>query len=173
MRLNAGELLRVEGPYVEGSLTWLPVARSRVSATPGSARRRRCGQGLRGAERCVHAQQVSVTGNRLPYASEATYTVAVGFHRPNGLDVRIERYAVGEQFATRRTHRVTVADGQQGTLPAYAIWNLSASQRLSLTGTRLFLSVRNATDELYIADRTRGLLPGSPRSVHIGLKQEF
>jgi Fe(3+) dicitrate transport protein len=66
-----------------------------------------------------------------------------------------------------------VADGQQGTIDGYAVWNVSASQRISRTGTRLFLSVRNVANELYIADRTRGIVPGSPRSVQLGVRQEF
>jgi Fe(3+) dicitrate transport protein len=174
VRLDAGELLKVDGPYVETSLTWLPVARYEgeryawISQSGSDAGKVYAAQNAAGTR-----QQVSVNGNRLPYAADATYTVAVGFQRANGLDLRIERFGTTEQFTDPANSRVTVADGQQGVMAAYGIWNLSASHRVPLTGTRFFMTVRNATDELYIADRTRGLLPGAPRSVQVGLRQEF
>lgn len=175
VRLDAGRLLEVAGPYVETSFTWLPTARFEGERyawigtgggdVPGKVYAAQNGAGTR--------EQVSVTGNRLPYAPEASYTVAIGFQRENGLDLRIERFGVSEQFSDAANSRVTVADGQQGLIPAYAVWNVSASHRISRTGTRVFATVRNATDELYLADRTRGMLAGAPRSVHAGLRQEF
>jgi Fe(3+) dicitrate transport protein len=174
VRLDAGELLRVRGPYVETSVTWLPVARfegeryAYISTAGSDAGKVYAAQNSGGTR-----QQVSVNGKRLPYAPEANYTVAVGFHRANGLDLRIERFAVTEQFGDAANTRVTVADGQQGVLDGYAIWNLSASHRIARSGTRFFMSLRNATDELYMADRTRGIVPGAPRSLHVGLRQEF
>jgi Fe(3+) dicitrate transport protein len=173
-RLDAGRLLGVQGPYVEHALTWLPTARfegerfAYVGAT--ASERDKVFAAQNGAGTRV---RVSVMGNRLPYAPERSHTVAVGWQRENGLDLRLERFATGEQFTDAANSRVTVADGQQGTIPGYAIWSVSASQRIDRTGTRVFLSVRNATDELYIADRTRGLLPGAPRSLQLGLRQEF
>jgi Fe(3+) dicitrate transport protein len=174
LRVDGGRILNFAGPYVESSLTWLPVARYEGEryayiATAGPD----AGKVYAAQNQAGTRERMSVTGNRLPYAPEATYTVALGFARPDGVDLRVERFGVGEQFTDAANSRVTVADGQQGTIEGYAIWNLSASQRISRTGTRVFLSVRNLTDELYIADRTRGLLPGTPRSLHVGLRQEF
>jgi Fe(3+) dicitrate transport protein len=174
VELNAGALLRVAGPYVEGSLTWLPTARFEgeryawISQSGSDAGKVYAAQNAANTRR-----QVSVTGNRLPYAPEATYTIAAGFHRENGLDLRIERFAITEQYTDAANTRVTVADGQQGPIAGYAIWNVSASQLIGRTGTRVFLSVRNLADKLYIIDRTRGILPGTPRTVHVGLRQEF
>jgi Fe(3+) dicitrate transport protein len=174
MRLDAGSLLRIDGPYVEGSMTWLPTARfagerfAYISTSGSDAGKVYAAQNSGGTR-----QQVSVTGNRLPYAPEASYTLAAGYHRDGGLDVRVERFAVTEQFGDAANTRVTVADGQQGPLSGYAIWNASVSHRITPTGTRLFLSVRNATDRLYVADRTRGMVPGAPRAIHLGLRQEF
>jgi Fe(3+) dicitrate transport protein len=174
LRLDGGRFLNVAGPYVESSLTWLPTARF--------ADERFAYLGTAGSEvdKVFAAQngagtrrQVSVDGNRLPYAPEASYTVALGFHRADGLDLRVERFAVSEQYTDAANSRVTVADGQQGVIDGYAIWSVSASHRVSQTGTRVFLSVRNLTDELYIADRARGILPGAPRSIHVGVRQEF
>jgi Fe(3+) dicitrate transport protein len=174
LRLDAGELLRVAGPYVEGSLTWLPVARFEGErfafiSTGGSDEGKVYAAQNAGGTR----QQVSVAGRRLPYAPETTFMMALGYYRAEGIDLRVERFAVSEQFTDAANSRVTVADGQQGTIPGYSIWNVSASHRLSRTGTRVFMNVRNLTDELYIADRTRGLLPGAPRTVQVGVRQSF
>jgi Fe(3+) dicitrate transport protein len=174
LRLDAGQLIGFAGPYLESSATWLPTARFEGErfayiGTTGSEQHKvfmaQNGAGTR--------QQLDVNGKRLPYAPEVSFMLGAGFHRDGGLDLRVERYAVGEQFTDAASSRVTVADGQQGTIDGYAIWNVSASQRLARTGTRVFLNVRNLTDELYIADRSRGILPGAPRSVVVGVRQEF
>jgi Fe(3+) dicitrate transport protein len=174
MRIGGTQTRTSAGPYLESSLTWLPVARFEGErfayvSTSGADQGKVYGSQNAAGTR----QQVSVDGNRLPYAPEATYTIGIGYLRPNGLDVRLERFAVSEQFTDAANSRVTVADGQQGTIEGYATWNVSASQPVGRFGTRVFVNVRNLTDELYIADRTRGMLPGAPRSLHIGLRQEF
>jgi Fe(3+) dicitrate transport protein len=174
LRLRGARLLNFGEPYVESSMTWLPTARfvderyAYIGTASSDAGKVYTAQNAAGTR-----QQISVTGNRLPYAPEASYTVALGIQRDKGLDLRLERFAVSEQFGDAANSLVTVADGQQGTIDGHAIWSVSASQRIASTGTRVFLSVRNLTDELYIADRTRGMLPGAPRSVQVGLRQEF
>jgi len=174
LRFDGGSLLGLDGPYLESSLTWLPTARFEgeryawISTSGADLGKVYAAQNAGGTR-----QRVSVEGNRLPYAPETTYNVALGFHRERGVDLRLERYGVGEQFTDPANSRVAVADGQQGSIPAYGIWNASASHRVASSGTRVFINVRNLTDELYIADRTRGLLPGAPRSVHVGVRQEF
>jgi len=175
LRFDASALVRVSGPYLEGSATWVPTARfegerfayigTATGDTPGKVYAAQNGASTR--------QRVDVNGNRLPYAPETSYTVAVGFQRDGGLDLRLERFGVSEQFGDPVNTRVTVADGQQGPIAGYGVWSLSASQPLPRAGTRLFLSLRNLTDVLYVADRTRGLVPGAPRSVQFGLRQEF
>jgi Fe(3+) dicitrate transport protein len=174
LRLDIGRIVNFAGPYLESSLTWLPTARyagERFAyiSTAGSD----VGKVYAAQNAAATRQQLEVAGNRLPYAPEASHTVALGFQRPGGFDLRLERFGVSEQFTDAANTRITVADGQQGLIDGYAIWSVSASQPILRTGTRVFVSVRNATDELYIADRTRGLLPGAPRSIHVGLRQEF
>jgi Fe(3+) dicitrate transport protein len=174
LRFDAGQVVGRTGPYVDGALTWLPVARFEGErfawiSTSGSDQGKVYAAQNAGGTR----QQVSVVGNRLPYAPEATYTVGMGWQEENGLDLRLERHGVSSQFGDAVNTRVTVADGQQGVLEAWGTWNLSASHRLSRTGTRAFLSVRNATNELYLVDRTRGMIPGNPRTFQLGVRQEF
>jgi Fe(3+) dicitrate transport protein len=174
LRLDGAGLLRFGAPYVETSLTWLPTARfegeryAYISSAGADIGKVYASQDAAGTR-----NRVSVDGNRLPYAPESSYTVAIGFQRENSLDVRLERYGISEQFGDAANTRISVPDGQQGTIGGYAIWNVSAANRIARTNTWVYLSVRNLADELYVADRTRGLLPGAPRSVQLGLRQEF
>jgi Fe(3+) dicitrate transport protein len=39
--------------------------------------------------------------------------------------------------------------------------------------TTFFVTVKNVFDRLYIADRSRGILPGQPRLLQSGLKVNF
>ena len=66
-----------------------------------------------------------------------------------------------------------MADGQQGVLPASTLWNAAVNYTLRATGGTVFVTVKNLFDWLYISDRTRGLLPGVPRSLQAGITQPF
>jgi Fe(3+) dicitrate transport protein len=174
MRFDVGRLFEMEGPYVESSFTWLPVARYEgerfafISTSGSDVGKVYSAQNATGTR-----QEVSVAGNRLQYAPKALHMLAAGYSSTEGLDFRVERYGVSEQFGDPANTRVTVADGQQGVLAGYGVWNVSASQPLFRSGTRVFMNVRNATNELYLVDRTRGMIPGSPRTFQLGLRQQF
>jgi Fe(3+) dicitrate transport protein len=62
------------------------------------------------------------------------------------------------------------ADGQRGLLPAYTMWNAAVSCRLPRFHSTLFVAVKNLTDRTFLVDRARGMVPGSPRLVHLGLR---
>ncbi len=53
------------------------------------------------------------------------------------------------------------------------IFNLAATYTIDSTDTDLYFSVKNLFDHEYIVDRTRGILPGAPRLVQVGVKQSF
>lgn len=51
------------------------------------------------------------------------------------------------------------------------MWN--AAVNYTLERSTLFVTVKNVFDELYIVDRTRGILPGSPRMLQAGVRVRF
>ena len=51
------------------------------------------------------------------------------------------------------------------------MWNTAVNYTIGRT--TLFLTVKNLFDELFIVDRTRGILPGSPRLVQAGVRVGF
>jgi Fe(3+) dicitrate transport protein len=141
--------------YVRASFTALPVARfegTRTSSVAGSG-------------------SVSVSGNRLPYAPESMLTAAVGYRHPRGFTAQLESVYVSEQYTDDLNTVASTADGQRGLVPSYTIWNLALSydfRRLSL-----YVTAKNLLDELYLADRSRGMVPGPPRLVQAGIATRF
>ena len=58
-------------------------------------------------------------------------------------------------------------------MPAYTVWNVAVNYAVPQSTWTLFLATKNATDELYVADMTRGLIPGAPRLVQGGFSYRF
>lgn len=123
---------------------------------------------------------VSVTGNRIPYTPKHMFTGAFGYSHARGFDVQMEAVHVGEQFGddlnlrpTSPVNPAVFANGQLGLLPSYTIWNATANYRVEQWRTTFFITAKNLTDRLYIADRVRGILPGPPRLVQAGFRLNF
>jgi Fe(3+) dicitrate transport protein len=140
--------------YLRLAYTFLPVAEfsgPRFSNIPGFA-------------------SVSVSQNRLPYAPEQTAVIGVGYSH-SAFDARLEAVRTSEQFTDDLDTVAPTADGQRGLIEGSTIWNTAVNY--TVRRTTLFLTVKNLFDELYIVDRTRGILPGSPRLVQAGVRLAF
>jgi Fe(3+) dicitrate transport protein len=143
-------------PYARLAYTWLPVARyegERFSAVPGAA-------------------TVSVTGNRLPYAAAQQGTLALGLRLPRGVTAQLEADYTGSLYTDDLNTAAITADGQRGRIGGRIVWNATLQWSPSNT-TTLFATVKNATDRLYIADLSRGILPGAPRQLAFGVEHRF
>jgi len=140
--------------YVRLSYTYLPVSRftgQRFSNISGFG-------------------NVSVSGKRLPYAPEQVAVIGVGYSNA-AFDGQIEAVTTGDQFTDDLNTVESTADGQRGLIASHTVWN--AAINYTLRQTTLFVTVKNLFDELYIVDRTRGILPGSPRLVQAGVRLRF
>ena len=116
---------------------------------------------------------VSVSGNRLPYAPEHLITAALGYESPLGVQLQVEGI-YNDSMLTDDLNTVPVVDnGQRGLIPSYTIWNISAQYDFRGTGLSVFTTLKNATDELYVVDMSRGLIPGMPRLVQAGFEYRF
>jgi Fe(3+) dicitrate transport protein len=113
---------------------------------------------------------VSVEGNRLPYAPKNLLTANFGYRHSSGLDLFLEAVLVGEQFADDLNSIDPSPDGQRGLISGYTIWNATASYEWDEIRSTLFVTVKNLTDQIYLADRVRGIVPGSPRLVQVGVR---
>jgi Fe(3+) dicitrate transport protein len=117
--------------------------------------------------------KVKVTGNRLPYAPEPLLAGTVGMRMPFGLSVELEGVYTSAAFTDDLNTVDVVANGQRGEIPGYTIWNLTANYGLQACDCKLFVTAKNLTDELYVADMSRGLIPGMPRLVQGGFEVRF
>jgi Fe(3+) dicitrate transport protein len=142
--------------YVRTALTWLARAEyvgERYSAIPGFA-------------------AVSVRGNRLPYSPETLATVGFGIEAPPGLAAEVEISHASDAYTDDLNTVPVTADGQRGRIDAHTVVNLTVSQRLGDALT-VYGSVKNLADRRYVADMSRGLIPGTPRQLQFGVDWRF
>jgi Fe(3+) dicitrate transport protein len=175
-RLDGGALFGSNhNLYLRGAYTYLPTARFEGSrfVYVGTGGSDVVGKVYNEQDAAATRTQVSVIGNRLPYAPEHLFSATLGFAAPFGLDTRIEAVYVGPQFGDALNTSVTVPDGQQGRLGGYTIWNVAVNYTVKPLRTTVFVTAKNLFDKVYVADRVRGIIPGSPRLVHAGFTQRF
>lgn len=113
---------------------------------------------------------VSVSGKRIPYTPKENLTASFGYSHPVGVDAFIEGVYVGRQFTDDLNTVNPSANGQRGLIPSFTVFNATANYTVEKWKTTFFVTAKNIFDRLYIVDRTRGILPGSPRLVQAGVK---
>lgn len=158
----------LSGLYSTLALTWLPTAEQTTAFTRSDN-----GAVIFG----------SAAGNRLPYAPETQAKASIGYAMPSGLDMNLEVVYVSEQYADfaniqdASTSALLTADqrrsGQFGLIESFTIFNATVNYRMPRYRTTAYLAVKNVTDDVYIVDRTRGILPGMPRLIQAGLRYDF
>jgi Fe(3+) dicitrate transport protein len=112
---------------------------------------------------------VSVTGNRLPYAPKHLLNAAVGFAYRN-FDVFLENNYLGAQFGDDLNRVNPPANGQGGLIPSQIYFNTTANYKVEKWKTTFFVTAKNIFDRTFIVDRSRGILPSSPRLLQAGFK---
>jgi len=143
--------------FMRAAYTWLKDAEfrgTRFSNVPGFA-------------------TVSVSDNRLPYAPEHLVSATLGYESTFGMRLQLEGIYNDSMFTDDLNTVPVVANGQRGVIPSYTIWNVSAEYDVPGTGLSVFTTLKNATDELYVVDMSRGLIPGMPRLVQAGFEYNF
>jgi Fe(3+) dicitrate transport protein len=157
-RVDTGTILRTpHNFYLRTAYTYLPDAEFRglrFSNIPGFS-------------------MVGITGNRLPYAPEHLLNFNAGYSNPSGLDALIEAVHVSDQFADDLNTIQPSPDGQRGLIPSYTIWNATVNYSVEAMRSTLFITCKNLLDRTFIVDRSRGILPSSPRLVQAGVKFRF
>jgi Fe(3+) dicitrate transport protein len=159
-RLDFGTLRGADAnPYLQLALTALPEAEQRVPF-------RRVDNGAVVAG--------SVAGNRMPYAPERTATLRIGVE-VGSVDASLEAVHVSSQFADFANTPVAAANGngQLGELAGHTTLNLALNYTFGNSGWSAYAAIKNAADREYIADRTRGILPGAPRQFLAGFGYAF
>ena len=113
-------------------------------------------------------------GNRLPHAPEYMYSIGVNYRHPSGFDVGITGFYSGDQFTDRANTVEGSADGEVGLIDAYNVWDLSVNYTLPWIDAKVFGTVKNMFDNVYIASRApRGIFPGPFRQFNVGFRWEL
>lgn len=111
-------------------------------------------------------------GNRLTYAPEHLINTQFGYEESRW-NANVGYSYVSEQFSNLENTKEGSANGKTGIIPSYGVWNVNA--RIKLTDNiDLFGSIRNLTDEKYIASRApEGIFPGLGRMMEFGIEGRF
>ncbi|MCS7081644.1 MAG: TonB-dependent receptor [Bacteroidetes bacterium] len=117
--------------------------------------------------------RVRITGNRLPYAPEHLLEAGLWVALRSALQLGLEFSHVSAQFSDDLNTLEPTPNGRQGLIPAYWLWNLALEYRTPIRGLSLSGAVKNLTDALYIVDRSRGILVGTPRTAQLGIRWAF
>jgi Fe(3+) dicitrate transport protein len=115
----------------------------------------------------------SVTGNRLPYAPEWLAALVIGWEDDALGNVEIEAQYTDEMYTDDLNTVAVTANGQRGLIDSALIWSATANVRIPETPLTLFVTGKNLTDEIYVVDRSRGILPGNKRSFQAGVSLAF
>ncbi len=115
---------------------------------------------------------VSVSGNRLPYAPKQLVTSSTGYAYKK-FDGFIESNYIGRQFSDDLNSINPIANGQRGVIPSQIYWNATLNYRCEKLKSTFFVTAKNIFDRTFIVDRSRGILPSSPRLLQAGWKISF
>lgn len=119
-------------------------------------------------------QEENINGNRTPYAPEYLISSAFTVEAQNGIGFRLNGTFVGQQFTDERNTFAPSANGRTGELPSYFMLDASAQYNIPKINTIFNISVKNLTDERYIATRRpQGIRVGLPRFITAGFDIRF
>ncbi|MBL8166570.1 MAG: carboxypeptidase regulatory-like domain-containing protein [Acidobacteria bacterium] len=119
---------------------------------------------------------VNIAGNRLIYSPKFLAATTFGYSHTSGFDALIENVHTGKQFGDDLNTIEISSNGQRGLIPAYTIWNAAVNYRignLERYAPTVFVAVKNLANDTFVVDRRRGIMPGIPRLVQVGIKFKF
>ncbi len=116
-------------------------------------------------------EDININGFRLPYAPQLTVSAALSVETTFGTGLRFTNTYVGNQFGDELNTVTPFNNGRIGEIPAYFVMDASVYQRIPKWNALLNLSVKNLTDERYIATRRpEGIRVGLPRFITAGIE---
>ncbi|WP_035805538.1 TonB-dependent receptor [Lunatimonas lonarensis] len=125
-----------------------------------------------GADRIIN--DVNVRGFRTPYAPEWLVNTAVTLETEMGFGGRVTLNHVGQQFTDQLSTVQPRFDGRIGLMPAFTTVDVTLMYDAKKWNSRFNLTVKNLTDERYIASRRpEGIRLGLPRFVTAGYEFRF
>lgn len=110
-------------------------------------------------------------GYRLPYAPEHLLYAQLRFVHRIGLSAQLGLSYVAAQFADKQDTVAPSLDGLLGELPEYAVLDARIGYTLRRAGLTFYVSGKNLTDRIYIANRApAGIQPAGFRQIFGGIE---
>jgi Fe(3+) dicitrate transport protein len=97
---------------------------------------------------------------------------AVGVEH-KGFTGQIEMVSQSSIFADDVNLVPVTPDGQRGLIEGWTQFNVAASYGPPGGKWEVFTTARNLFDRLYVVDRARGVLPGQPLTIQVGLTLRY
>ncbi len=172
-QVDSGAIFRsANNFYFRAAYTFLPTAEFRAtrlsSVTSAATLNIYCP-----AARRVSTAYCSISGNKLPYTPKTQLTSSIGYAHPVGIDLFVENVFIGRQFGDDLNADNPTANAQIGAIQAQTYWNATANYKVEKWRTTFFVTAKNISDRTFIVDRTRGILPSSPRLIQAGVHVRF
>jgi Fe(3+) dicitrate transport protein len=115
------------------------------------------------------SESVNIKNNNLPYAPNLNISSIIQYKMKSGFGVAFNAVYVGEQFTDELNTKAPSADGLTGIIDPYYLLDLTVSYSIT-DDWELFASVKNLTDERYIASRRpQGIKVSVPRIITAGI----
>ncbi|MDO6710493.1 TonB-dependent receptor [Aliiglaciecola sp. 2_MG-2023] len=121
----------------------------------------------------IKASDPDNDGNRMQYAPKQLINLDFGYEHASGIDARIGVQYVGEQFVDDENTQEESANGIEGTISSYTIWNATVNYYIPDTQVTLFASIENVFDKTYLVSRNEGKLAGRERLFFGGITFNF
>lgn len=116
----------------------------------------------------------NVINNYLPYAPKINLLTSLEVVTPFGIELLVSGNFVDKQFANELNTVNAGNDGLTGEIPSRFIWDLTARYSIKQINTGIYVSVKNLTDQKYIASRRpQGIKVGIPRIITAGFELNF
>jgi Fe(3+) dicitrate transport protein len=122
----------------------------------------------------IDGENVNISGNRTPYAPNYLANAIISYQSPFGFGASVRGTFVGDQFSDLENTVHPSNNGREGLIPAYQLFDGSLWYLHKKSGVTAGLSVKNFSDERYIATRRpQGIRAGAPMLLIGSISYEF
>ena len=109
-------------------------------------------------------ETININGNTTPYAPAYFHNASLNVELPFGLGILLSANFTGKQYTDELNTVAATADGRNGLLSAYKVFDANLYYRIPKAATTLSFTVKNLSDERYIVSkRPQGIRVGLPR----------
>jgi Fe(3+) dicitrate transport protein len=120
------------------------------------------------------SEKINIKNNYTPYAPKYFHSASLNYELPVGLGFVANASFTGEQFGDEINSITPSSDGREGMIEAFKVFDANVYYRIKKINAQLSGSVKNLTNERYIASRRpQGIRVGLPRIAVVTFEMTF